>query len=135
MTTFFLFSHLLFLILLKISTSSKPPSTPSLSASEWMEGILAPLGHPSNQEMECLASDNPLDPAAELVQVLFKRTWPRNLVPYMLDYSLLPLDRLVIAKAMHIIQSISCVRQVCSLPREQARPVAKHLKELCLHPS
>ena len=33
-------------------------------------------------------------------------------VPYMLDYSLLPQDRLVIAKAMHIIQSISCVRQV-----------------------
>ena len=68
-------------------------------------------------------------------------------VPYLLDYSLLPMDRLVIAKAMYIIQSISCVRQVlptvmnnletelklyfllqvCPLQREQALPLAQHL--------
>lgn len=123
MTTNLFYSLFLFLIPQE-TYPTQPPRSTSLSASEWMEGILAPTGPASRQEMDCLASDNPLDPAAEFVQVLFKRTWPRNLVPYMLDYSLLPVDRLVIAKAMHLIQSISCVRQVCPLQREQARTVA-----------
>jgi len=76
------------------------------------------LGSPSTQAMECLATDNPLDKAAEFIQVMLKRTWPRNQVPYLLDKTLHPLDRLVIAKAMHIIQSSTCVRFV---PYQEAK--------------
>lgn len=90
------------------------------------------LGSPSTQAMECLATDNPLDKAAEFIQVMLKRTWPRNQVPYLLDKTLHPLDRLVIAKAMHIIQSSTCVRQVCTLPGGQALSVGHPVQELSL---
>merc|ERR1711887_345777 len=113
MTTF----HALLILLapLCLTLSSSPSLSPSLSSTEWMEGIMTSLGSPSTQAMECLATDNPLDKAAEFFQVLLKRTWPRNQVPYMLDKTLLPLDRMVIAKAMHIIQSTTCIRQLFSL--------------------
>ena len=84
MTTNLFYSLFLFLIPQE-TYPTQPPRSTSLSASEWMEGILAPTGPASRQEMDCLASDNPLDPAAEFVQVLFKRTWPRNLVRILED--------------------------------------------------
>ena len=62
------------------SLSALIPSSPSLTASEWTEGILTPLGPPSSQKMDCIASDNPMDNVGEIFQVLFKRTWPNNLV-------------------------------------------------------
>merc|ERR1712168_930758 len=126
MTTFHTFLPLL--LPLSLSLSSPPPK--NLSPTEWMAGIMTPIGSPSTQDMECLASDNPLDTASEFIQVLVKRTWSRNKVPYVLDDSLLPMDRLVIAKAMHIIQSTTCVRQVCTLQGDHPPTVGYSIKKL-----
>ena len=69
----------LFLILTsQESLCSLIPGSPSLTASEWLEGILTPLGPPSSQKMDCIASDNRMDKFGEFFQVLFKRTWPKN---------------------------------------------------------
>ena len=69
-----------FLLLFLTTPESFSSLIPSLTASEWMEGILTPLGPPSTQKMDCIASDNPMDKFGEIFQVLFKRTWPNNLV-------------------------------------------------------
>jgi len=101
-----------FLLLLCFSHAEQLNQPHGLTAREWLEGIMTPLGAPSKQEMECLGSDDLFEQTKEIVQVLVKRTWPKNTVPYMLDASLLSGDRLVVAKAMHIIQSVSCIRFV-----------------------
>ena len=69
-----------FVLLLCLSHAEQIHQPNGLTAREWLEGIMTPLGAPSKQEMECLGADYLFEQTRGIVQVLVKRIWPRNTV-------------------------------------------------------
>ena len=121
--------------LMQFSICSLIPEPASFTGREWLEAGLTRLGAPSQQSMEC----HPPPPSSmvpgndfmnlDLVTVLFRRTWPSNTIPYLLDTSLTSTDRLVIAKAMQVIMGISCVRFIPY--QEENHPLWLNISRSC----
>lgn len=104
------------------------PSPPHITAREWREG-LAMDSYPSSDTKlvgSCLGtpSSTPQQQLRQLLQILVDRRWPNSQVVYHLEESLLPQDRLVVTRAMQVIEDISCVRFVPYNPEKHLLSVS-----------
>ena len=121
--------------LLEFSFCSLIHQPVSFTSREWLEAGLTRLGTPSQQSMECHPAPSSLTIPGndfmnlDLVTILFKRTWPGNIVPYFLDNSLTSMDRLVIAKSMQVIMDVSCVKFIPY--QEQTHPLWLNISRNC----